>query len=160
MRGGALPPALLCAALAFALAFAPRRAVVPALVVVAVIAMAFASLPLRSAWTEAIFIGCWVGVVATAAAVHLPSGPGRALAVVLATNAGIWAGATVAVAGAPADLARALPVALLVFPARWLVAHRGAIAVKVVASWLIAVAILAGTLPIVPTPGYVADHME
>ena len=34
------------------------------------------------------------------------------------------------------------------------------IAVKVVASWLAAVAILATMLSLVPTPGYMPDHME
>ncbi len=160
MRGGVLPAALLCAALAFALAFAPRRAVAPALALLAVFAIGVVLLPIKPAWTEAVFIGCWVSVVLTAASVHLPAGPGAAMAFGLAANAGIWAAATVAVSGVPADLARALPVALLVLPARWLIAQRGGIAVKVVASWLVAVAILAGTLPIVPTPGYVADHME
>ena len=78
----------------------------------------------------------------------------------LAVNTGFWAGAVTAIAGSDRDLLRALPVALLAFPAGWLVAHRGALAIKVLASWLIAVAILVAALPMVPTPGYVQDHME
>ncbi|MBC7506267.1 MAG: hypothetical protein H7267_11170 [Sandarakinorhabdus sp.] len=78
----------------------------------------------------------------------------------LAANTGLWAGAVTAIAGTPQDLARALPVALLAWPAGWLVTHRAGIAVKVLASWLIAVAILVAALPIVPTPGYMQDHME
>jgi len=132
MRGGALPPALLFVALVFALAFVPRRAVLPALVIAGLVALAAVFVPLPHSWTEVLFAGC----------------------------AGLWAGATIAVAGAPVDLARALPVVLLVLPSRWLIGLRAGVAVKVAASWLIAVAILAATLPIVPTPGYVADHME
>lgn len=160
MRGGALPPALICAALAFALAFAPRRAMIPGLLLMLLGAGVGLVLPLRDGWQDRVFFGCWASLVVTALSVHLKGGVGVPLALALAANAGLWAGATVAVAGVPADLARALPFALLTLPARWLVAHRGGIAVKVVSSWLIAVAVLAATLPIVPTPGYLPDHME
>lgn len=160
MRGGVLPPALVLAALAFALAFAPRRIIWPALGLAAAAAVVTALLTLPHGWTGAIFVVCWATTIVAAASVHLPRGLGGRIAVLLALGAGIAAGATIAVAGTHADLARALPVALLVWPARWLASHKGAIAVKVAASWLVAVAILVGTLPIVPTPGYVADHME
>ena len=160
MRGGALPPALLCAALAFALAFAPRRAVLPAVAALVVAGLAVVFAPVPKAWQEAVFAGCWISIIVTAASVHLPRGLALVPAVALGVNAGIWAGAVVALGGVPLDLARALLAALLVLPAAWLVAHRGAIAVKVVSSWLVAVAILAATLPIVQTPGYVPDHME
>ncbi len=160
MRGGALPPALLFAALAFALAFAPRRAVVAALPLAGLVALAAAFMPFPQRWTEGLFIGCWISIILTSALVHLPRRLGSRPALLIAANAGLWAGATIAVAGAPADLARALPLVLLVLPSRWLIEHRAGVAVKVAASWLIAVAILAATLPIVPTPGYVADHME
>lgn len=159
MRGGFLPPALLCAALAFALAFAPRRALLPAAVLLVSVALAVSRASLPVQWQEWIFASCWVSVGLTSAAVHLPR-IGLYLALILAANAGVWAGATVAVAGAPADLLRAVPVALLALPGQWLVAHRGGLAIKVVASWLIAVAVLAGALATVPTPGYKQDHME
>ena len=142
MRGGALPAALLCAALAFALAFAPRRALVPALAAMAVAAFAATLLPLPKAWTEAIFLGCWASVLLAAAAVHLRRGIDLPLAVGLGVNTGVWAGATILVVGVPGDLLRALPVALLALPGQWLVQHRGGIAIKVAASWLIAVAVL------------------
>lgn len=160
MRGGVLPPAILFAALAFALAFAPRRMLLPALGVAAVFALGVSTVPFTKTWTEAIFICCWVSVALTAALVHLSRGLSAPLALTVAANAGLWAGATVSISGTLADLAKALPIVLLALPAAWLAAHRGGIAVKVAASWLIAVAILGGTLPIVPTPGYVADHME
>jgi hypothetical protein len=155
-----LPPALLFAALAFALAFAPRRALVPALIAAGLGAIVAMTLPWPKAWTEAVFLGCWVSVVIAAAMVHRRGGIDTRLAVGLAINTGVWGGATIAVAGVPADLLRAAPVALLALPGYWLVHNRGGIAIKVVASWLIAVAVLATALSTVPTPGYVADHME
>ena len=160
MRGGVLPPALVLAALAFALAFAPRRMVWPAIGLAAIVAVVTALLPLPHSWTGAIFVACWGMTIVAAASVHLPRGVGGRTALLLALGAGLAAGATIAVAGTQLDFARALPVMILVWPARWLVGHKGDIAVKVAASWLVAVAILVGTLPIVPTPGYVADHME
>ena len=160
MRGGSLPPALLFAALAFALAFAPRRAVLPALGVVVVMALVSSRLTFSARWQDAIFFGLWAGVVGSALTVHLPGGPGPRVALLLAANAGIWAGVVIGASGAPLDLARAALALLVIVPARWLAATRARIAVKVVASWLVAVAILAATLPIGPTPGYVQDHME
>jgi hypothetical protein len=162
MRGGALPPALLAAALGFALAFAPRRAILPGLV--AFIAMA----ALASLWrpdprlADAIFYACWGSVVITALSVHLPTRfTGLAVALALAANAGLWAGAVIAVAGAPSDLAKSLPWVLICLPAAWLIGRRFQIAIKVVASWLVAVSVLAAALPATtPTPGYVGDHME
>ncbi len=160
MRGGPLPVALLCAALGFALAFAQRRARLPALIILCAVAAIALLLPFHRISPEIVFAGCWVSVALTAATVHLRPHRPAWFAPMLAANTGLWAGGVVAISGGALDLARALPASLLVFPAAWLIAHRGEIAVKVVASWLVAVAILAATLPIVPTPGYAPDHME
>jgi hypothetical protein len=82
-------------------------------------------------------------------------------ALAVAVNAGFWSGAVVAVAGSESDLLRALPAALTIAPASWLIRSRAAIVVKVVSSWLIAVALLAATLQLLPvTPGYIPDHLE
>jgi hypothetical protein len=161
MRGGALPPALLCAALGFALAFAPRRIILPCLVAFVTPALLIAWLKIDRAWTDGAFLGCWISVVAAALGVHLPRGLGPRSALILAVNTGVWTGAVIAVAGGPLDLAKSLPWALLCLPGQWLVRTRRAIFLKVVASWLIAVAVLAAMLPIItPTPGYMPDHME
>ena len=162
MMGAALPAALLSTALAFALCFAPRRAFLPALALFAAAAVIVAMLPIPERFAARALAGCWISTGATAATVHLSGrwAVERTLALGLAVNAGVWVGVVIAVAGTPADLARALPAALLVLPARWLTAHRAGIAVKVAASWLVAIAILAGALPIVPTPGYAQDHFE
>ncbi len=160
MRGGVVPPALLFAALACMLAFAPRGIRLPAIIAAFVTAIAVAQLPLPPAWVEVVFLGCWASTVGTAVLVHFPRRlPGRR-ALVLGFNAGAWAGATIAIAGTTLDLVKAAPWLALLVPGAWLVATRHGVAVKVVSSWLIAIALLAAVLPIVPTPGYAPDHME
>jgi hypothetical protein len=160
VRGGALPPALLCAALGFALAFAPRRAWLAALFALVLVATAASFVPPPLAWRDPAFIGCWATIVVTALCVHLPKGVGPRLALLLGANTGLWTGAVIAVAGVRRDLLESLPLALLCLPGGWLVATGRGIAIKVVASWLIAVALLSAGLTLVPTPGYVPDHMD
>jgi hypothetical protein len=160
VRGGALPPALLCAALGFALAFAPRRTVPVALALTAAAALAASFLGVPLAWQDGVFLGCWASVVVAALSIHLPGGVGPRLALVLAINSGFWVGAVIAAAGSRLDLLKSLPVALLCLPGAWLVSTRKGLAIKVAASWLIAVSILAAALPLIPTPGYKPDHME
>ncbi len=160
MRGGALPPALLCAALGFALAYAPRRIVGYALALLAVTAFGASFLKIPTGWQDGIFLGCWASVVLSALAIHLPRGVGPRLALGLAANSGLWAGAVVAASGSRFDLLKALPAALICVPGAWLVSTKRGLAIKVVASWLIAVSILAAALPLTPTPGYKPDHMD
>lgn len=160
MRGGVLPPALLFAALAFALAYAPRGARLPAIVAALVAAFAVAQAAIAPRWVEYVFFSCWASVIVTAASIHLRRPIGLRSAVALGANAGVWAGATIALLGTTLDLAKATPLLALVIPAAWLVATGRGIALKVAGSWLIAIAALAMVLPIVPTPGYAPDHME
>lgn len=161
MRGGALPPALLCAALGLALGFAPRRGLALNLALLALVAFGASWLKPPAAWTDAVFMACWVSVVLAAASVHLPGGVGRRLGLVLSINTGLWSGLVVAVAGTRTDLLKSLPWALLCLPSAWMVARRWGIVVKVVSSWLIAIALLAAFLPVTtPTPGYAPDHMD
>jgi hypothetical protein len=161
VRGGALPPALLCAALGLALAFAPRRAVTAALLMLTLAALTLSFATVEPRWTEAVFLGCWVSIAVAALAVYLPGGVSTRTAMLLAINTGVSAGAIVAAAGQRSDLALALPCALLALPAGWLVRSGRPIAAKVAASWLLAVAVLAAALPAtVTTPGYEATHRE
>lgn len=161
MRGGALPAALLAAALGFALSFAPRRVIAPSLVAFGVLAVFASFVRFDPTWGDGIFYGCWASIIATALSVHLAKRLTAAGMVPLAANAGFWAGAVVRVAGAPLDLGISLPWVLLFLPGAWLVGRKLGIGVKVVASWLVAVAVLGAALPATtPTPGYVGDHME
>ena len=160
MRGGFLPPAILIAALGVALAFIPLRRALIAAGVMAIVALAswWAGQPTR--WIEPIFVACWLSVIATAALVHRPLDLPPAVFPLAAANAGLWAGAVTAVAGKASDLVIALPCVLLLVVGRPIVIRGWGIGVKVVASWLTAVAILATMVSLTPTPGYKPDHME
>ena len=52
-------------------------------------------------------------------------------------------------------------LALAVLPTVWSVDRRVVMALRVVASWLMAIAMLGAMLQFIPvTPGYLPDHME
>ena len=170
MRGGALPPAILCTAIGLALAsgsaeYRSQRlgvftvVIAAGAVVIGAGAVAWSALPTR--WTDAVFLGCWSSTVINSMSVLMGRPLGRNAALLLAANSGMWAGAVTAVAGRKTDLLLALPCTLTLLPASWVARRGGSIAVKVVSSWLIAIAILAATLQFLPvTPGYLPDHME
>lgn len=160
MRGGALPPALACAALGLALAFVPPRARGFAAAALVLGGFASALLPWPPRAEEAAFVLLWGCVIASAASVHLRGGVPTAGAVALGLTTGLAAGAVAALAGSPGYLALALPAVLLWVPGAWANARGYGIAPKVLASWLIAIAVLSAALPLVPTPGYMPDHME
>ena len=160
MRGAALPIALLCVALAFALARSPRQSALIGIAVAVVTAGAAAMFAWPPNWHEGVFLAGWIGVIAMAGSVHLPRGVPVTLALGFGSVTGVLAGAITAYEGRITDLALALPALLLLFPARALADRGWSIVIKVAASWLIAVAILAALLPLAPTPGYVPDHME
>ena len=161
MKGATLPPALLCGALGLALACAPRRAWTPSLIALALTAGVLAVAPVPISWSDRVLLGCWMSAAAIAGAVHAPRGVPFLGAIALSINAGCWCGVVAATAGSLRDLATALPCVLILVPAAWLVRGQLPITVKVVSSWLIAVAVLAATLQLLPvTPGYMPDHME
>ena len=160
MRGGSLPPALLVAALGLALAYAPPRARYGGLLLLVFVAPMTALISIDPRWEEAVFLACWAGVISAAASVHIPRGLGATPALVLTLAIAVLAGAVTATAGTLLSLLIALPWVLVTIPAAWLVANGRGIAIKVVSSWLIAIALLAAALPLTPTPGYEPDHLE
>jgi hypothetical protein len=161
VRDEVAPLALLLAALGLALAFAPRDARAPSLLALVASTAAFASVPAHQVWHEGILLGCWLSVIATAASVHLAYGFSLSVAVVLSLNAGIWAGSLFSMSGARIELLTAWLCLLIVLPATWAVRRYSSVPVKVVSSWVIAVAALAVALQLLPvTPGYLPDHME
>lgn len=160
MRGGTLPAALIFAALGFGLSFAPRSIRAPALLTAAISATIMLQAPIDVTRAEVVYFACWGSVIFAAASVHLPAGLPSRGAITLALVCGSAAGAVIGLVGNPADLVIALTAAIVIFPASWLVASGRGIAVKVVTSWLIAIAVLSAALPLTPTPGYAPDHME
>ena len=161
MRGGIVPPALLFLALGLALALTPRRALGPSLLALLVTLGAGALVRVPQTWLEGAFFACWVSVIVTAASVHIGRGLKARAAVALSINAAVWASAVVSLSGTRLDLLKALPCVLVFLPASWVVRRYASIPVKVASSWVIAVAILAAMLQLLPvTPGYLPDHME
>ena len=160
MTGGALPAALLCAALGLALGFAPRRVWAPSVLTLAAAAGAAVLLPLGAGWGAAFLLGCWFSLLLAAVAVHLPQGIGLRLALLLGANAGFWSGGVINLTAQPIHLLAAAPWALLCFPAGWIVSKDRGIVLKVLISWLAAVALLAAALPTITTPAAEPDHMD
>jgi hypothetical protein len=156
-----LPAALLFTALGLALAFAPRAAWTPSLLALLGTLGSFTFLRVPPGWLEGVFLGCWISVIATAASVHLVRGLGMALAISLSVNVGVWASAVVSLSGSRLDLLYALPLVWIFLPAAWVASRKSSIPAKVLSSWVIAVAMLAATLQLLPvTPGYLPDHLE
>ena len=156
-----MPPALLFLALGLALAFSPRRAWRPSLLALLATLGAGAFVRVPQTWLEGVFFACWISVIATAASVHLGRGLKTWAAIALSLNAAVWASAVVSLSGSKLDLLKALPCVLIFLPAAWVVSRYASIPVKVVSSWVIAVAVLAATLQLLPvTPGYLPDHLE
>jgi len=152
-----LPAALVSAALGLALGAAPASATLLALTLFAATAVATGSLHFPVDMQRVALPGCWISIVASAASVHRPS---KILATALACNAGLWLGCLIGTADVRMPLAGSAALVLIFLPVRQLHA-RLPVALKVVSSWLIAVAILAATLPFIPvTPGYQPDHIE
>jgi hypothetical protein len=161
VRGGALPAALLCASVGLAIAFAPRRAWIPSIAILTATAIVAGTVVFGVSGLESVFFGCWMSVAASAATVHIPRGLRARGALVLSLNGGLWSGGVIAAAGSHADLLEALPCVLVLLPAAWIVRSDALIVVKVISSWLIAIAMLAATLALLPvTPGYMPDHLE
>lgn len=161
MRGGITPPALLFASLGLALTFSPRSAWAPSLLALLSTLAALTFLPMPRAWLGGVFLGCWISVAATAGSVQLFHKVAFCAALILSINAGAWASAVAHLSGSRFDLLEALPCVLILWPASWVAARYGPIPLKVVSSWLIAIAALSSMLQFLPvTPGYLPDHLE
>jgi hypothetical protein len=158
--GGILPPALLCIALGLALAFESKRTIWVALGLLAATASLTLVIGFPPVWQDFALWGCWVSVIVSALWLQLPWRQTAWVVGGLSANAGLWAGAIIALTGQPSDLFVVLPCALLAFPAAWLLQTPARLGVKIVAGWLVAVAILAAAVPLVKTPGYKGDHIE
>jgi hypothetical protein len=156
-----LPFALLCAATGLALSAVSRPASAwRAFAALVAAALLTGLLSIAEKFETAIFIGLWLSVAATAALTIFSSVRQDLIAVPAAINAGLWAGALAAVSSTRSGLALALPLGLVFVPGRWLAQKGYGIAVKVVASWIIAIAMLAFFVTLTPTAGYETDHME
>ncbi len=121
--------------------------------------LSFAFMP-TDKWETAALVALWVSAAVTAGLCYLPRGVNGLSLVVASVNAGIWLGVVAHSAGGVAGIASASPLALLFLPAAWLLKKELGAAVKIMASWIVAVSILAAMVAISPVPGYAPDHME
>jgi hypothetical protein len=160
MNAGPVPLLLIAAALGLALSFASLRSAVIAVALFVVTAIIGALIPVSPDMQDRLFAGLLVSTLGTAALVYLPKGLSDVAAWIAGANDGLWLGLVAAITHQRGSVAFALPLCLLLVPGRWVVQHGYSIAIKVICSWLIAIAALAIFVSLVPTPGYKPDHME
>lgn len=160
MRGGSLPPALLCLALGLLLAYVPRKWILPSIATLAFVSAFVVLVGFPAELEELVFAVCWASVVGTALLLHWPSPIPMPVVLGLSANAGLWSGAVIALSGTPLDLAVALPVVLVCIPAGLLLKTPLRLGIKIIGSWLVAVALLMAAVPLIETPGYAPDHYE
>jgi len=159
MMDPSLPVAILYAALALMLGFVPRKTAAASLLVAGSLTFAVSQIDWSAAIATPAITGCWVGVLVLAVWIYWPKRLGNSLAIALAAAAGIIAGIVVGSAATPFNPYPLVAAVLLVVPASVAVERGYAIAPRVVASWLVAVSLLAALLPfVVSHPGYVPDH--
>ena len=160
MNAGILPMLLLCATVGLLLSFGSQRVAWLGFAGMVASGLILSLLTLPAEVSKQIFIGAWVSIIVTAAVTYLPPRLPSRWAIPLAINAGAWVGALASLSGRKHDLLLALPLSLIFVLGRWVVARGLALGVKVVASWMIAIATLSIFVSMTPTPGYEPDHMQ
>jgi len=158
---GLLPALLVAAAFGIAIASARPAARWIGLLGFVVVAASAALTTVPDARSERVHLACSIAIVACCASIHFPGARSVRAAIVLAVAAGASGGAVVSLAHERAAIVwLALLAAATCLVARVAV-RRVPLAPKIVSSWLIAVALLAATLQMLPvTPGYLPDHLE
>jgi hypothetical protein len=157
-----IPLALLAASTGLALSFVGERRVGIYLLIFFGAALAAIAVGTPPILADRVTIGVGVSAFVAACAVHWPWRPSHALAVALAFNGGLWCGMMRGTLVMPYECV-AVVLVLLAIPGRKIVAlERPAaqVALKIIAGWIAAVAILTTALPLMLTPGNVMDHKE
>nr|WP_294814147.1 hypothetical protein [uncultured Sphingomonas sp.] len=157
MRDILLPAMLLC--VSSGLMIGLGKAWVPSVSVAAVAAAASGAIR----WSaeipaEGAFAAAWIAIIASAAVILLGGRISRVLTLPMAVATGAVMGLLGPDWRIPIVFA-ALPIVVTV--ARFVVARHWALAIKVIAGWLLAIATLNASLSMLPvTPGYLPDHLE
>lgn len=157
VNGGIVPLLLLGFTIALMLMRAARRTLLPALAGFAVAAVTTYLFKPALAPTL-IFAGLWTAMILAAATLFLAPRCFAMYAVPL--FAGFWLGSWAQLNSDFGGVTLALVVAASCVPAQWLGAGKFEIILKVVASWMIAIATLSMFVSLLPTPGYEPDHMQ
>lgn len=160
MNGGILPILLICATAGLALSLVGWRNAWLGIAAIVFSALALSRVTIDPAASPIIFSGLFLSTILTAVLVYLPQSWPRRWSIPVAANAGGWAGALASLSGMHAALWLALPLSLLCLPGRMIEQRGLGIAIKVAASWMIAISSLALFVSMMPHPGYVPDHME
>jgi len=160
MNGGIIPSLLLCATIAMLLSFTTGRVAWFAIAGMTLMAAFIALFELPQSLAAAIFVGIWSTIIVAAAMTYFPPAVVQRLALPLAIVAGLGVGSLASISDRKGDLMLALPISLLFIPGRWIVVRGYGLANKIVASWMIAIAMLSTFVSLTPTPGYEPDHME
>ena len=160
MRDGALPVVLLCLAFGMAICRQRVRDIALTLIILAIVAAATSALVFSDELTAPTAISVAALTVLFVFAVY----SGRAFHPALVAGLGVAAsaliGALTSFAGQVSLLLLALPATLVAFPAAWL-AHTGrAIALKVIASWILAVSLLSIGLTFAQGVSAGSDHLD
>ena len=159
MNGGIVPLLLIGFTVGLMLAFAPPRETWIALAVLTAAALLSFALPIGLPETT-LFVGLWGSMAIIAATTYFRVARAPAVTLSLSLIAGLCIGTGAAYSKDGGGLALALLFALASFPGKWILARKFDIVVKVVASWMIAIASLSMFVSLMPTPGYKPDHME
>jgi hypothetical protein len=154
-----VPATMVFAALGLMLSFVPRKTAAVGIILAAVLAVAASQAPLGATANDAAIMACWAVLAVLAARTYRPSRAARPSNLAISAAAGLVSGTAIAASATPSTLWQPMLAVLVVIPATIVVERGYAVAPRVVASWLVAVALLAALLPyVVVHPGYVADH--
>lgn len=164
MNGGILPLLLLSSALGLVLSFVPLRIAVRGAAIAVAVSLALYGLAplgeLPEVVSKIVFPALWISIIATAAIAYLPFSATSRWVAPATVNAGLWIGLRASVSATWQQYAVGIaPIALFV-AGRWFTKRDYSIVIKVVVSWLIAIAILSIFVSMTPTPGYEPDHMQ
>ncbi len=159
MNGGLVPSLLLGATIGLMLAYVLNRQAIIGLLGFGIAATVAFAVPIDFA-PNLVFAGLWLSMIAAAVLAYLPVARWSALALPICLNAGFWLGAGAGLSNNSLALLIGILASFILFPARLLARGRLNIALKVAASWMIAIASLSLFVTLIPTPGYKPDHME
>ena len=160
MNAGFLPLALLCAALGLALAKTPFKLAAVAIATLVTTSLLAYAVIVSAGWETPAILGLWLSTIATAGLSYLPRGIDGIWVLLVSLNAGLWVGIVAQSTGGVSGLAAAWLITLLFLPAAWMVKKELGAGVKIAASWIVAVSILAAMVATSQVPGYAPDHKE
>ncbi len=160
MRDGALPAVLMCLAFGMAICRQRLRNIALTLIILASVAAPTSALVFPDLLAAPTAIAAAGLTILFVFAVYSDRAFHPALVAVFGVSAGVLIGALTSFGGQASMLLLALPATLVAFPAAWL-AHTGrAIALKVMASWILAVSLLSIGLTLVQGVNAGSDHLD